>query len=251
MGKLKVAFFDFTSCNGCLLSMINHPEFVEVVSHVELADFRLVRSLKVEGPFDVSFVEGYPGDSHEIERLKKIREQSNMLVALGACACTGSIQSIRNFFDLEEAANYVYKGVKKDIAEVKPLDAYVEVDFYLPGCPASGAEAVQTLKALLVGRKPEIPMYAVCVECKLRETECVLVQGIPCLGPVTRGGCGAPCPAAGYICDGCRGPCSDPNVASEVEILRKLLGKEEIVRLFRRYASLKEAFKEVAEGKVE
>ena len=230
--------------------MINHPEFVEVLSHIEIADFRLVKSLKLEGPYDVSFVEGYPGDSHEVSLLKEIREKSEVLIALGACACTGSIQSIRNFLPFKEAVSYVYPGVEKDIAKVQPLDAYVKVDFQLPGCPASGEEAIQTLKALIVGRKPEPILHAVCVECKLRETECILIRKVPCLGPVTRGGCGAPCPAAGYICDGCRGPCTDPNVASEVEILRKLLRREDLVRLFRRYAALKEGFKEVAEGRV-
>jgi coenzyme F420-reducing hydrogenase gamma subunit len=65
-----------------------------------------------------------------------------------------------------------------------------------------------------MGRKPVIPTHSVCIECKLRGNNCVMVQGTPCLGPVTQAGCGAICPAYRRGCYGCFGPMEQPNTAA-------------------------------------
>jgi coenzyme F420-reducing hydrogenase gamma subunit len=58
-----------------------------------------------------------------------------------------------------------------------------------------------------------LPSYAypVCVQCKQRYTVCRFDMGELCLGPITRAGCDAPCPAGGMGCWGCRGPAESPN----------------------------------------
>lgn len=249
--KPVIGIFDLTDCNGCLWAFANHPDFLNILKMVKVKSFRLASEGKLRGHYDISIVEGYPGDEEEVEILKRIRENSDTLIALGACACTGGIQTIRNFLKLDEVKNYVYPdSTSIKLVEAKPIDAYVKVDFYIPGCPVNGREVVEALKALILGKTPEIPNYAVCVECKIRETECMLVNGLPCLGPVTRGGCNAPCPAAGYICDGCRGPLKEANFASEAEILKQIIKKKDLTLLFRRYASLMEGFRGIAEGEV-
>ena len=72
-----------------------------------------------------------------------------------------------------------------------------------------------------MGRKPEIIDYAVCVECKLRENECVLDKGMFCLGPIARAGCGAICPSNGQYCTGCRGFVSNVNENGAIDMLKK------------------------------
>jgi coenzyme F420-reducing hydrogenase gamma subunit len=85
----------------------------------------------------------------------------------------------------------------------------------------SAPEYLHIFKSLVMGRKPEIKDYAVCVECKLRENECVLDKGMFCLGPVTRAGCDAICPSFGQYCTGCRGMVSNVNTNGAVEMLKE------------------------------
>ena len=109
----------------------------------------------------------------------------------------------------------------------------VPVDFEIPGCPINRKEFATVVKALLLGKKPQIPNYPVCVECKMAENQCVFEKGMTCMGPVTRAGCGACCVTEGSICWGCRGLVDDPNVDSQREILAKYgLGVRDILRKF-------------------
>ena len=57
------------------------------------------------------------------------------------------------------------------------------------GCPKNDVDSDKLVGALLVGRKPNLPTYPVCVECKARGVSCVMVAGgVPCLGPITQAG---------------------------------------------------------------
>jgi coenzyme F420-reducing hydrogenase gamma subunit len=110
----------------------------------------------------------------------------------------------------------------------------IPVDYYIRGCPIHKGEFLKVTKALLLGKKPEIPNYPVCVECKLAGNVCVFEKGMFCLGPVTRAGCTAWCPSNGNACEGCRGLVDDPNTNSEKDILRKYgLSVEEALGKFR------------------
>ena len=108
---------------------------------------------------------------------------------------------------------YADKGQMEhfDTYPTKALDELVDVDFKIHGCPINGNEFKQIVRSLLLGKTPVVPDYPVCVECKQRFTICALHLGQLCLGPITRGGCNAPCPAGGLVCLGCRGPAADPN----------------------------------------
>ncbi len=112
---------------------------------------------------------------------------------------------------------------------VKTLDQTVDVDYYLPGCPPPTNLILTAVDAIIKGELPPkgsviAPAKSVCDECKYEKSEkriteikriyeiekledkCLLEQGIICLGPATRGGCGAPCTEANMACTGCGGP---------------------------------------------
>ena len=106
-------------------------------------------------------------------------------------------------------------GYVESLATVAPGRDFVAVDGELRGCPISPGQLREFLVALVTGRRAQLPDEAVCLECKRRGTVCVAVaRGIPCLGPVTRTGCGALCPAYGRGCYGCFGPRESANTAS-------------------------------------
>jgi sulfhydrogenase subunit delta len=106
-----------------------------------------------------------------------------------------------------------------DTYEARPIDTVIPVDYFVPGCPIDRDEFIAFVKALLLGIKPTIPDYPVCVECKLKENVCVYTQGKVCLGPITRAGCKAICPTYGQSCEGCRGYISNPNDNSMRQVL--------------------------------
>jgi len=87
------------------------------------------------------------------------------------------------------------------------------------GCPIDRAEFKQIVKSIALGKKPFVPTYPVCVECKLKENVCRYEYNEVCLGPVTRAGCGARCPSNGFWCFGCRGMAPEPNVAAAKEVM--------------------------------
>jgi len=115
---------------------------------------------------------------------------------------------------------------------VRTLDQTIPVDYYLPGCPPPPDLVMNAVNAILKGELPEkgavlAPDKAQCDTCPRAETKpekisikeikrlwqikidpekCFLEQGIICLGPVTRSGCGETCIRANMPCRGCFGP---------------------------------------------
>lgn len=234
--KAKLAFFDFTGCEGCQLEVLNfETELVELLNHVDIVNFREAKTER-EDNYEIAFVEGSITRESEIPRLKKIRQQAKIVVALGACACLGGVNCLKNFRPMEENLKIVYGDAARyyDTIPARPISSIVPVDYYVPGCPIDKKEFLKVTKALLLGKRPEIPNYPVCVECKLAGNICAFDKGETCLGPVTRAGCNAICISNGRHCWGCRGPVDDPNTNSEKEILQKHgLTVEDILNQFR------------------
>ncbi len=178
----------------------------------------------VEGPYDVSLVEGSVTTPEDAERIQRVREVSKRLITIGACATSGGIQALRNFADVAEFRSIVYAHPEylSTLARSTPISAHVSVDFELRGCPIDKRQLLEVLAAELQGRRPRIPSYSVCVECKRRGNVCVTVaHGTPCLGPVTQAGCGALCPAFERGCYGCFGPQDSANTASLADQLSR------------------------------
>ena len=212
--KLKIAVFDFTSCEGCQLQLINKEDtLTDFLGALDIVNFREASSNRSDD-YDIAFIEGAISRNDEVKRLTKIREKAKILVALGSCACFGGVNRLKNATDVKTANKEVYGKDPKETIWVKSAKEIVNVDMEIPGCPVSKAEVESIVRHLIWGAPFSFPVYPVCVDCKQRFTSCLMEKGILCLGPITRGGCNAPCPAGGLGCWGCRGPATDPNYAS-------------------------------------
>jgi coenzyme F420-reducing hydrogenase gamma subunit len=245
--KPRVAFFDFSSCEGCQLEAINltGEELLDLVGAVDIVNFREAMTER-EDNYDIAFVEGSVTRESEIPRLQKIRNQAKILVAFGACACIGGVNCLKNHLSMDEVKEIVYGKDAKyyDTIPARPINAVVPVDYYVRGCPPQTAELLKVVKALLLGKKPDIPNHPVCVECKMADNVCVFERAMTCLGPVTRAGCGAICVTSGRFCWGCRGLVDEPNTDSEKSILQKYgLTVDQAVEKFKVYNTYTEVAK--------
>lgn len=216
--KPRVAVFKFASCDGCQLSLLDaEDELLAIAGMIDIVEFPEATTRREPGPYDIGFVEGSITTPEDLHRIREIREQCTTLVTIGACATSGGIQALRNMADVGEYASIVYAHPEylDTLATSTPVADHVPVDLALYGCPVSKEQLVETITAVLAGRRPDLPRHAVCMECKARGNVCVLVSsGTPCLGPVVRAGCGAICPAYDRGCYGCFGPLDAPNVPS-------------------------------------
>lgn len=214
----RLAVFKFASCDGCQLSLLDCEDILlAIAGAVDIVHFLEATSHVEPGPYDVALVEGSVTTEHDEQRILEIREQSECLVTIGACATAGGIQALKNWADHEEFLRCVYARPEyiSTLATSTPIANHVEVDFELRGCPINRHQLVEVLVALIAGRRPRTPTHSVCLDCKRRGTVCVEVaRGIPCLGPVTQCGCGAICPAYDRGCYGCFGPAAQPNCDS-------------------------------------
>ncbi len=208
--KPKIAVWKFASCDGCQLSLLDcEDELLPVADTVEIAHFLEASRAVVEGPYDVSLVEGSITTAHDAERIREVRAQSKKLVTIGACASAGGIQALKNFARVDDFLRVVYATPEyvDTLATSEPISAHVKVDFELQGCPIDKGQLLEVILAFARGREPTILRHSVCVECKQAGRVCVMVaHGTPCLGPVTQAGCGALCPGFHRGCYGCFGP---------------------------------------------
>lgn len=247
--KPKVAFFDFASCEGCQLQIANLEEkVIDLVDIVDVVSFREVMK-EHSDDYDIAFIEGSIERPMDEKRLKAIRSKAKLVVALGACACIGGVNKMRNYWPVNEVKKEVYGDA--DIQdndffnafECKAINEVVRVDAMIPGCPINRDEFVRIVTDLVLGKKPRLPAYPVCVECKKNENICVFELGQFCLGPVTRAGCNAACPNAQGACEGCRGFVDEPNFEAEKTVLEKYgVSLEKMMKAFNMFNFHKEGY---------
>ena len=246
--KPKLAVWKFASCDGCQLSLLDcEDELLTVADHITIANFPEASRAVLDGPYDLSLVEGSITTAHDRDRIQEVRRQSKFLVTIGACATAGGIQALRNFSDVQAFMNIVYAKPEyiSTLDTSTPIAAHVKVDFELRGCPINKHQLLEVINAFLNKRKPNVSPNSVCIECKKRGTACIMVtQGTPCMGPVTQAGCGAICPAYNRGCYGCYGPMESPNTSSLANAMQDLgVSKAELQRMFRTYNAEEQAFK--------
>jgi F420-non-reducing hydrogenase small subunit len=205
-------------------------DLVELLSDAELVFSPVLMDQKSIVDCDVALVEGSVRNEEDLEELKELRARSKTLVAFGTCAVFGGIPGLGSGY---ATLDLILKAYGEEFApdhlpllerRVYPIDQYVAVDYYLPGCPPPPKLLKDTLSRLLAGQAPIRIDLPVCAECKRKVTQevepeikrladtapdmerCFLSQGYICLGSVSRNGCQASCPRAGIPCTGCRGP---------------------------------------------
>lgn len=251
--KPKLAVWKFASCDGCQLSLLDcEDDLLSLVERIEIAYFPEASRASIAGPYDVSLVEGSITTPEDAERIHKIRHRSKKLITIGACATAGGIQALRNHAEIDGYLRAVYARPDfiHTLSKSTPIQDHVWVDFELRGCPINRFQLVEVLSAFLNERRPNIPHYSECVECKRNGTVCVMVsKGIPCLGPVTQAGCGNLCPPLGRGCYGCFGPMEQPNTVSLAKWLKQQGAADATIRdLFRTYNAAAAPFRKESEA---
>jgi len=250
--KPRIAIFKFASCDGCQLSLLDaEDELLAVAGVLEIAYFPEASSTMLKGPYDIGLVEGSITTHHDAQRIQDVRRQCKTLITIGACATAGGIQALRNWKDVDDFIRAVYASPKyiNTLKLSTPMAEHVPVDFELRGCPINKHQLVELISATLAGRKPNVPTYSVCLECKRKGNVCIAVaQGSACLGPVTHTGCGALCPSFDRACYGCFGPMESPNTASLSNQFR-VLGQdsEQITHAFRGFNAWAWQFRKAGE----
>lgn len=151
--RLVVGWFSFTCCEDStiLLTELLNDHLEEWVKVVE---FRHMKTLKtnnsIEG-LDVAFVEGAISSESQAAEVRKIRENAEHVVAIGACACTGKPSTSRNRFVDEQIDERIrwYLDHFDYGTNVVPLDEIVQVDDMVRGCPMNARSFLQTLQKYL------------------------------------------------------------------------------------------------------
>jgi F420-non-reducing hydrogenase small subunit len=200
---------------------------------------------------DVGIISGGIRNEEHLEVACEMRKKCSAIIALGTCATHGGIPAMANSFQNKEILDRYYttettdpmdkipcEGIPKLLETSYALDEKINVDIYLPGCPPHSDQIFGALTAFLEGRSPELRDKSVCDTCPtiregkgelkqlrrflsaphedgpgepLDKMRCILEQGMLCMGPVTKAGCGGDsvvprCISARVPCRGCYGP---------------------------------------------
>lgn len=235
--KPRIGVYKFSSCDGCQLAFLNLGEtLVQLAQLADIVHFAEAGPVADGAAVDIAFVEGSISTAHDLDRIRQVRSNSKFLVTIGACATAGGVQALRGLADAKAWVAQVYASPEyiDSLATSTPVAQHVKVDLELWGCPVNGRQVLGALRMLLSGVVPADEEDKVCLECKRRLNVCVMVaHDLPCMGPVTRTGCGALCPSFGRDCYGCYGPAENLNAPS---LSRRLEGmglvKEEVARRY-------------------
>jgi len=216
MAKPSIAVHKFSSCDGCQLAFLNAGEdLLRLAQLVDIQHFLEAGVADEYAKVDIAFVEGSVSTTDELTRIQRVRANSRFVVTLGACATAGGLQALRNLDDSNTAwkhAIYAQPQFIQTLDRAEPVSDHIKVDFEIWGCPVNGRQVLAAVQQLLFGVVPIDQRDKVCMECKRQHTVCVMVTAdLPCMGPVTRTGCGALCPRFGRDCYACFGPAENTN----------------------------------------
>ncbi|MFX0071211.1 MAG: hypothetical protein ACFFAO_08990 [Candidatus Hermodarchaeota archaeon] len=248
---VPVAFMQLSSCWGCHQSLLNAhlgllpilPE-LDIVYWPAVVDFKH-DSLKArpDGEIVVGFIEGVARTKEDTENAKLMRKKCKIIVAIGACACYGSVKGLANLYDKEELVNRKFKETeaitdddpKEPTENVPGFEDYIvnikdiiDVDVFIPGCPPTTDNIIAAVSYLLtlVGEGPTSlnKNKCVCESCKLLKEGCFLDKGKLCYGPITAAGCELMCPNEGEYCFGCFKPTSKPGAKAKqlIELIQNI-----------------------------
>lgn len=236
MKKPKIGVFKFTSCDGCQLAILNmEDELLSLLNFFDIAYFREASDKPLKGQFDIALVEGSITTDWQKDEIIDIRERSRYLITIGACATAGGLQALRNWSDIMDFKRNVYPTIDfiKTLSTSTPVSEHIYPDYELWGCPINKKSLLEVLTSLLLNKRPTIPKYSLCMECKRNAIPCILIsRAEPCLGPITMAGCGVICPSLNRPCYGCFGPREDANITSLIKQFLKLgISKKECEQL--------------------
>lgn len=216
--KKKISVHKFASCDGCQLAFLNAgEELLTLASMVDIVHFPEAGPVNEEAKVDIAFVEGSISTPADKDRIQRVRKNSRYVITIGACATAGGLQALRNFSNADHWVSSVYAKPEyiQTLSTSTPVREHIKVDLELWGCPVNASQVLKAVRDLLSDIAPSQRNDKVCMECKRKQNVCVAVtRQIPCMGPVTRTGCGAICPEFGRDCYGCFGPGENVNTRS-------------------------------------
>jgi len=235
--KATVATEWLSGCSGCHVAVVDlHDKLLNLVEAVDFVRVPVLMDEKGYPKADIGIVEGAVRSDHDKKALLNIRNHVDKLVAFGTCAVYGGPSGIGWLYKKNEILETVYEhgptnagGERPDSDapnledSVVPIDEFVDVDLYLPGCPPHPFFIAQGIRALISDSAPPLTYQSVCSACERRmekregvklqpgavageDDVCFLSQGIICLGSVSLNRCLAQCPNSGVPCAGCTGP---------------------------------------------
>jgi F420-non-reducing hydrogenase small subunit len=243
MAKPTLATVALGGCEGCHVSLLDaHEGLLDLLEVVDLVNTPYTGPDELPDHVDVVLVEGPVETEADLAHLMRAREVAGTLVAMGSCAVLGGIGGLRNLVHrrdvLETAfgqAGMVEKqgdGLPRLKQRCRPVADFVDVDYTVPGCAPETKNLLACAMAAVAGDPYDPPWRNLCDECPrvkdklLHHTQefisdnvfalmeldeidpeaCFLEQGVVCMGPMTREGCGAKCTSASVPCRGCMGP---------------------------------------------
>jgi NAD-reducing hydrogenase small subunit len=167
MKRARVATVWLDGCSGCHMSLLDMDAvIIALAGKIDLVYGPLVDAQEFPEAVDVTLVEGAVSTQEDAHRIETIRNRTNILVALGDCAVTGNVPSLRNSLPVNKLLQRVYvegsdagkqipsDGVPALLAHARPVQEFVKVDIHVPGCPPPAKVILGLVSDLLEGRKP-------------------------------------------------------------------------------------------------
>jgi F420-non-reducing hydrogenase small subunit len=216
----RFAVLQLSGCAGCEVSLLNASEWVE---RFDLVYMPLVVTAYNVPEVDVLLISGAVRNDEDLYNLRRAVKSAKKVIAVGTCAISGGVANLGNRDEVRKLfmAHSERRHLPRLLPKSQPVDAFVEVDCYLPGCPPTP----ELFMAALLNPPDFKTSKVVCQECgrkKLKDMRpkhllgfqqgkvlpdiCLINQGYLCVGTSTRGGCRALCTRPGHPCVGCRGP---------------------------------------------
>ncbi|HEX7734625.1 MAG TPA: hypothetical protein VF458_07175 [Ktedonobacteraceae bacterium] len=161
--KVSVATVWLDGCSGCHMSLLDMDErLVELAASIAIVYGPLVDTKVFPQEVDLTLVEGSVSSEEDLTKIKLIRQHTRVLVAMGDCAVTGNVPSLRNPIGPEKLLKHIYlphapeEIVPRLLPRVLPVHQVVKVDAFLPGCPPSADVLYYAITELLAGRVPDL-----------------------------------------------------------------------------------------------
>lgn len=261
-GRPLVAFYWCAGCGGCEEAVLDlHEKVLDVVAAVDIVFWPVALDFKradieahADGSLLAAFINGGIRNDEQLEMARLLRRKAKVVIAFGACAQLGGIPGLANQWEWPAVLSAAYSEepslcehiipshhstdggheleLPRFLPRLRTLDHFIDVDYYVPGCPPTPNIIEAALTALLSGEVPPkgtvlAPTRALCSDCPRKDTKpddleiaefkrpseiiadpetCLLAQGLMCLGPATRTGCDSRCVRGNMPCTGCFGP---------------------------------------------